>query len=63
LARVKSLLAVLEREHDLTRADKLGNKLAKKGLTVEPFMPAVDLEPGEGTRILVDTVHQVKGEA
>jgi superfamily I DNA/RNA helicase len=63
LARVKALLALLERDHSLKAADKLGNKLAKKGLTAEPFMPAGDLGAGEDTRIRIDTVHQVKGES
>jgi hypothetical protein len=63
LTRVKSLLAVLERDHSLKAADKLGNKLAKKGLTSPPPPLASDLGTGDDTRIRIDTVHQVKGES
>lgn len=63
LARVKSLLATIEKEYGLMPADNLGNKLAKKGLPNAPLIAADDLGANQAIRLRIDTVHQVKGES
>ncbi|MDH2915294.1 MAG: ATP-dependent helicase [Gallionella sp.] len=63
LARVKALLATIEKEHGLKSADNVGNKLAKKGLPNTPLMAADDLGANQTVRLRIDTVHQVKGES
>lgn len=63
LARVKSLLATIEKEYGLKPADNLGNKLAKKGLPNAPLIAADNLGTNQAIRLRIDTVHQVKGES
>ena len=63
LARVKALLATLERDHGLKPAEKLGNKLAKRDLPNAPLMSVEDLAGDDTARLRIDTVHQVKGES
>lgn len=63
LSRLKALLSTIERECGLKPADKLGNKLAKRGLTSAPLMSPSDLGGHQATRLRIDTVHQVKGES
>jgi hypothetical protein len=61
--RVKKLLARLQTEFGLTPKDKIGNKLAKKGLPNQPLVGAIDLADYAETALRVDTVHQAKGES
>ncbi|EIK44157.1 ATP-dependent DNA helicase [Cellvibrio sp. BR] len=63
LARVKVLLITLDQKYGLKSAENLGNKLSKKGLTDAPLIDPNDLVTGQGARLRVDTVHQVKGES
>lgn len=63
LERTKALLAVMENDHQLASADKVGNKLAKKELPNAPLLAADDLAAKDEARIRVDTVHQAKGES
>jgi len=64
LERMRVLLAALEQDHGLTRAENLGNKLARRGLTNAPLIAAADVAAENGQlRIRVDTVHQAKGES
>lgn len=63
LARVRALLAVIERDFGLKAADKLGNKLAKTALPNGPLMIQRDLAVEKEMFIRVDTVHQAKGES
>lgn len=64
LERTRALLAAIERDHGLARADNLGNKLAKRGLTNAPLIAAADLvAENDSPRIRVDTIHQAKGES
>ena len=63
LARVKALLATLERDHGLKPAEKLGNKLAKRDLPNAPLMSGEGLAGDDTARLRIDTVHQVKGES
>lgn len=57
------MLAALEKDHGLKSADKLGNKLAKKGLPNEALLAAKDLGANQTPRLRIDTVHQAKGES
>jgi hypothetical protein len=58
------VLAAIERDHGLTSADNLGNKLARTGLTDAPLMATADLAvENDMAHIRVDTVHQAKGES
>lgn len=63
LARVKALLATIEKDHGLKPADNLGNKLAKRDLPNAPLIAEEDLVTNEMARLRIDTVHQVKGES
>ena len=63
LARTKALLAVLDQDFGLKKAENLGNKLAKKALPSAPLMTGGDLAAEKDVRIRVDTVHQAKGES
>lgn len=64
LERTRTLLAQVAQDHGLASADKLGNKLAKKGLPNAPLITAADLAANDDApRIRVDTVHQAKGES
>ena len=63
LKRVKLLLEAIERGHGLAPVDRLGHKLAKKGLTSAPFIASIDAHTADSQRVRVDTVHQVKGES
>lgn len=64
LERTRAVLAAIERDHGLTSADNLGNKLARTGLTDAPLMAVADLAvENDMAHIRVDTVHQAKGES
>ncbi|MGH8060574.1 MAG: UvrD-helicase domain-containing protein [Pseudoxanthomonas sp.] len=63
LEKTKALLTVIEKNHQLAIADKLGNKLTKKDLPNAPLSVARDLAVEKDARIRVDTVHQAKGES
>lgn len=63
LARVRALLAVIDRDFGLKAVDKLGNKLAKTALPNGPLMIQGDLAVEKEMSVRVDTVHQAKGES
>lgn len=63
LVRVKELLEKLHTKFGFAATDNVGRKLARTNLPNEPLMTAEDLATGQGVRIRVDTVHQVKGES
>lgn len=61
-ARVCDLLDTIAKKYQFEKADRLGNKLAKTGLTDDPLIPDGNLEVEAVSAIRVDTVHQAKGE-
>lgn len=63
LVRVKELLEKLHTKFGFAATDNVGRKLARTNLPNAPLMTAEDLAAGQGVRIRVDTVHQVKGES
>ena len=63
LQTTRALLAMIEEIHQLSSADRLGNKLAKKDLPNAPLITAGDLAAAHDSRMRVDTVHQAKGES
>jgi len=62
LTNLKKLLSTTEGQFGLKAADRLGNKLAKTGLSDLPLTGAVE-EKDRGPGIRVETIHQVKGES
>lgn len=63
LLRVKAILEKLHTQFGFTTTDNVGRKLARTNLPNAPLMNVEDLTVGQGARIRVDTVHQVKGES
>lgn len=64
LERTRSLLASIEREHQLMTIDNIGRKLSRRGLPNNPIIIPGDLaENNDLPSIRADTVHQAKGES
>ncbi len=63
LERIRNLLDRVQADFGFRPVGNLGRKLAKRGLPETPLALAEDLAADRGTRIRVDTVHQVKGES
>lgn len=63
LVRVKELLEKLHTKFGFAATDNVGRRLARTNLPNAPLATAEDLATGQGVRIRVDTVHQVKGES
>ncbi|MDB5822428.1 MAG: uvrD/REP helicase N-terminal domain protein [Herminiimonas sp.] len=63
LARVKVLLARVERNFGLKTSDNVGRKLSKTALLNVPLLSVEDLAHSDATALRVDTVHKAKGES
>lgn len=63
IARVRVLLNGIQQDFGLAPVDNLGRKLARTELPATPLSAGANLLAERGSRIRVDTVHQVKGES
>ena len=60
---MKALLESLSRNHNISIAPNIGNRLAKTGLDTQPLVQPADLADPEAHQFRVATVHRVKGES
>lgn len=63
VARIKLLLARIEKNFGLKPVDNIGRKLAKTALPDAPLVSVEDLDDSDAIALRVDTVHKVKGES
>jgi superfamily I DNA/RNA helicase len=63
MARIKVLLARLEKNFGLKTIDNIGHKLSKKALPNVPLASVEDLADSDAPALRVDTVHKAKGES
>lgn len=63
VARVKALLARLEKQYGFAPGDNLGNRLKKTALPNGPLVTGPEREDPQNLQFRLSTVHKVKGES